>query len=169
MHNSKEIRLSRYFDRSELDTEKAQSEGQRSSGPWYRRGFKGSRGGIILSRAVATLIFLMNLSVFLWGLSSHEIKDGLGTLYRGDCAVAKRTNSLIQIMINALGTLLLAASNYCMQNLSSPTRQEVDEAHAKRNYLCIGAPSFTNLRNIARKQALLWIVLGLSALPIHFL
>lgn len=66
-----------------------------------------------------------------------------------------------------MGTILLGASNYTMQCLSSPTRAEVDAAHSKGKYLDIGLPSLRNLRGW--KRIVPYTFLVLSTLPLHFL
>lgn len=70
---------------------------------------------------------------------------------------------------NALGTLLLSGSNYCMQVLCAPTRRELDQAHAQGRWLDIGVPSFRNLWRISPKRVVVWWVLGLSSIPLHLL
>ncbi|KAH7392189.1 hypothetical protein DE146DRAFT_661877 [Phaeosphaeria sp. MPI-PUGE-AT-0046c] len=56
-----------------------------------------------------------------------------------------------------------------MQCMTAPTRGEVDRAHAARRWLDIGVPSFRNLRRIGRDRLVLWLLLGLSSLPLHLL
>ncbi|KAI4197238.1 MAG: hypothetical protein LQ350_006069 [Teloschistes chrysophthalmus] len=73
----------------------------------------------------------------------------------------------LHLAINILGTALLSASNYCMQCLSAPNRQEVDRAHQRQVALDIGVPSLRNLRHISRKRLLLWILLAISSIPLH--
>ena len=135
---------------------------------WRQRHLTGWRFGASLSCSMAILVFLINASVMIWASAKHTLVDGTGTLYKGNCAKAKSLNTWVQLAINILSTILLTASNYCMQCLSAPTRQELDVAHAKRKHLEIGVPSFKNLRNINRRRVILWVVLGLSALPLHF-
>lgn len=55
-----------------------------------------------------------------------------------------------------------------MQFLCSPTRAEVDEAHSKGHWLHIGVLSIRNLSVISVERMFLWLLLGLSALPLHF-
>lgn len=55
-----------------------------------------------------------------------------------------------------------------MQRLVAPTRQEIDDAHAKKKWLDIGMPSLRNLSAIHKGRMWLWIVLGLSSVPLHF-
>lgn len=136
---------------------------------WRQKRLTGWKMGAICSCSIAFAILLVNTSVFLWATSNHKVVNGSGTLFQGNCAEAKRTNTFVQVGINVLATLLLGASNYCMQCLSAPTREEVDSAHAKKEFLHIGVPSFTNLKKINRPRMIVWVLLGLSALPIHFL
>lgn len=78
-------------------------------------------------------------------------------------------NTGIHLAINALSTILLSSSNYCMQCLSAPTRKELDNAHSKGKWLDIGVMSTRNLRGIATKRVVLWWLLGISSLPLHLL
>lgn len=61
------------------------------------------------------------------------------------------------------------ASNYSMQCLSSPTRKEIDKAHARRAWLDVGVPSFRNLRRLSTTRIVLWWLLALSSIPLHLL
>lgn len=70
-------------------------------------------------------------------------------------------------VINILGMLLLGASNYCMQCLSAPTREEVDLAHNQKQWLEIGIPSVRNLRHVSRTRIRLWWLLALSSIPLQ--
>ncbi|KAF2023656.1 hypothetical protein EK21DRAFT_118567 [Setomelanomma holmii] len=56
-----------------------------------------------------------------------------------------------------------------MQRLIAPTRKEIDTAHARRIWLDIGVPGVRNLFFIAPTRALLWFILGLSSVPLHFM
>jgi hypothetical protein len=71
--------------------------------------------------------------------------------------------------INILSTLLLGASNLCMQLLVAPTRQEIDDAHRKKIWFDIGIPSWRNLKSIEPSRMYLFYVLMASSLPLHFM
>lgn len=71
------------------------------------------------------------------------------------------------LAINILSSLLLGASNNCAQLLSSPTRHDIDKAHAKGKWLDIGVPSVRNLGHISGWRVLLWALLFLSSIPLH--
>lgn len=115
------------------------------------------------------MALVINLIFTIWAVLTYPVKDGLGTLHDGSC---KKTTSLmfwIHLAINVLSTLLLGASNYSMQCLSSPTRNEIDKAHSKGIWLDIGVPSFRNLLRLSRYRILLWWLLAISSIPLHLL
>ncbi|KAL1638769.1 hypothetical protein SLS58_008583 [Diplodia intermedia] len=87
----------------------------------------------------------------------------------GDCKEVKRLGVWIHLAINVLSSLVLGGSNYCLQCLSAPTREEVDKAHAEGSWLHIGVPNIRNLRRSRKSKACIWAVLGLSSIPFHLL
>ena len=54
-----------------------------------------------------------------------------------------------------------------MQILTAPTGGEIDLAHAAGRWLDIGVLSMRNLRWISRERMCIWILLGLTSLPLH--
>jgi hypothetical protein len=138
-----------------------------SSFQHYRQRFSGWRVGVLNFAVCGSAVFMINLVVTIWGSVSHQKNQGV--LNEGDCGHIKSLNSGLHVLINVLSTILLSGSNYCMQCLSAPTRAEVDRAHTARRWLDIGIPSFRNLRYIKRRRLVLWLLLGISSLPIHLL
>ncbi|KAI9700609.1 MAG: hypothetical protein M1836_001976 [Candelina mexicana] len=53
--------------------------------------------------------------------------------------------------------------------LSAPTRKEVDAAHARRKWLSIGVASFKNLLYVDRRKTFVYLLLGISSIPLHLL
>ncbi|KAJ4375995.1 hypothetical protein N0V83_001275 [Neocucurbitaria cava] len=100
---------------------------------------------------------------------AYKIEEVTGTLLKGSCARVRQLNVWVHLLVNVVSTLLLCASNYCMQVLIAPNRADLDRAHANRHWLHIGVPSPHNLTRIARDRSLLWILLMLSSLPLHLL
>lgn len=135
------------------------------------RTWKARRGVVLWSCFIAaSSVCLTNFSVATWAwLHFGTTPDGAVELYHGDCAIVKRADALAHVLINVLSTLILGASNLTLQLLVAPTRKEVDEAHAKGKWLDIGVPSFRNLWSISRLRAILWSVLAVTSIPIHFL
>ena len=105
----------------------------------------------------------------IWASARYKVVERIGTILDGSCEKTKNLSLWLHLAINALSTILLGASNYCMQCLSSPTRQEVDKAHNQGIWLDIGVPGIRNLRRISRRRLVLWMLLTLSSIPLHLL
>src|SRR5436309_317840 len=81
----------------------------------------------------------------------------------------KRVNTWIHLAINALSTVLLASTNYCMQCLNTPTRSQVDAAHSSRRWVNVGTMRLSNLRWVRARKSFLWAVLAMNSVPLHLL
>lgn len=130
---------------------------------------QGYHFGVMCCTVVATLVAIINTIFISWAIGSFGVQGGLGTLQQGSCHETNVLTLWIHLVINILGTLLLGASNYSMQCLSSPTRGEIDKAHSKGIWLDIGVPSVRNLRRLSATRILLWWLLALSSIPLHLL
>ena len=81
---------------------------------WWS-GFVSWKFGVIFGAICSFLVFAINLSVMIWGMKIHHVDDDHQvTLFEGECSQMKRLNIISQLVINILGTILLAACNYCM-------------------------------------------------------
>ena len=123
--------------------------------------------GVALCAATSGLVFVLNLTLTVWASSKYGLEAGVGTIHYGSCDKTRSLSLWLHILINLLSTLLLGASNYTMQCLTSPTRDEIDRAHSCHDWLDVGVPSLRNLRRISRDRALLWWLLALSGIPLH--
>lgn len=132
------------------------------------KSLKGWRMGLALCAATACTVFIINLILAVWALSKYGLKKGgIGTIQEGSCKTTRRLSLWLHLVINVLSTLLLGASNYCMQCLASPTRHEVDRAHRQEMWLDIGVPSVRNLTRISPCRIILWWLLIISGVPLH--
>lgn len=125
----------------------------------------GVRTGLLL----VALILVINATVTLWASIAFPISSGIGVIYEGTCAQVQRTGFGLHLLINVIGTLLLGASNFCMQCLTSPTRREIDRHHRIKSWLEVGILSVRNLRAIDRSRLWLWFFLAASSFPIHLM
>jgi hypothetical protein len=127
--------------------------------------------GVLLGCYMSFVVLCCNIAIIVVGANRGSSSDakGIYTIYQGDDVSIWRLNTALHVLINALSTVLLSASNYTMQVLSSPTRVEVDAAHAKGSWLDIGILSPRSLRGIAKKRAILWLTLAASSVPLHLL
>ncbi|KAJ6000823.1 hypothetical protein N7481_001232 [Penicillium waksmanii] len=131
--------------------------------------------GVYMCAKAGTIVFLLNL-IFIAvaaGLASRFPENpafgSSAVIYRGSCGVCKRWDTALHLIINVLSTCILAASNYCMQTLVAPTREEVDAHHAEWKWLDIGSASVNNLFAIEKSRLGLWLVLLFTATPFHLM
>lgn len=139
----------------------------RAKNSWRTR-FSGWRGGVVASITVSVLVLLLNVTLAIAAATRWQPVGNIATAFTGDCTTVTRWTTAAHLGINLLSSLLLGASNYCMQRLVAPTRKEVDKAHAQRKWLDIGIPSTRNLTSISKRRLILWILLALSSIPLHF-
>ena len=127
---------------------------------------KGSHLCILL----VTLIFVLNLTVAIWGLTADlEREDGLVTVRRDTCSWTKKANSVLHVALNILASTLLGASSYMMQRLAAPTRDDVDRAHRKYKSVHIGSLSGDCLSYMSWRKLVIFVVLWMSSIPVHLL
>ncbi|KAJ5170164.1 uncharacterized protein N7500_002947 [Penicillium coprophilum] len=116
----------------------------------------------------ATVICVANivLLVCVWVYFPPDSR-GIGTLRMSDCSEISSINSGIHVILNVISSLFLGAGSYCMQILVSPSRREMDGAHAQGVSLDIGIQSFRNLRWIKRRRIFHWLGLGILSICLH--
>ncbi|KAL9071422.1 MAG: hypothetical protein Q9157_005474 [Trypethelium eluteriae] len=137
------------------------------------RGFtdgKGWRLGILAGFWTSLVVLLGNLIILLLGaVQNGGYVEGIGILNFGEHNKMATISTAYHILINILSTALLTSSNFCMQILCSPTREEVDYANGKDKWVYIGILSPSNLRYISKKRQTMWWLLALSSLPLHLI
>ena len=90
-------------------------------------------------------------------------------IFEGNCDKSSRLNLILHLLINISSSAALASSNFFMQVLSSPSLQEIDQAHVWLRSLDIGIPSLHNLRLVSPFKSVGWFALLISSVPIHLL
>ena len=142
------------------------SEEEEDQKPKY---FQGWRMGFTICAVTSGTVLMINVILTIVASTKFGLKNGIGTLQEGSCQVTKNLSLWLHLAINVLSTLLLGASNYCMQCLTSPTREEIDVAHSRHVWLDIGIPSVRNLKGISWDRRALWLLLVISTVPLHLL
>nr|UPM17953.1 putative multipass membrane protein [Hypoxylon sp. CO27-5] len=89
--------------------------------------------------------------------------------YGGGCdgGSVSQVNTVLHLLINIISTLVLASSNFFMQVLNSPSREELNKAHLKGSWMGIGIPSVRNAFSVSRFKTWCWICLFISSIPMH--
>lgn len=119
---------------------------------------------------MAPSVLCVNLGLVIAGVFRHGgFKDGFATLVTGDAAHVTALSTGCHVLINVLSTILLGASNYTMQVLSAPTRDDLNAAHDKFDWLEIGTLSPRNIWKFPIRRKVLWMILGFSSVPLHLL
>jgi hypothetical protein len=88
-------------------------------------------------------------------------------LYEGNCDKVKKLSILLLLPMNIIGTVLISTSNYVMQSVSAPTRQEVNRSHVGGGFRNIGMPTSYDMLVGRPYKSILWWILALTTAPIH--
>lgn len=97
------------------DTDSRLVPSSKIRGKWQLEGW---RYGVFLSIIAITICLVAELIMLVCAMALSKPegdKDGIGTLYVGDCARVERINTLLAIPLNIIATVLVATSNYVMQ------------------------------------------------------
>lgn len=157
------------YRNSDNESDLARATDQQPKKKSYYRGPRLAMYGVI-SVLLLNIVLLVVALVYAFAFLQHRASSfSTAVIYDGSCSTTDRSEMGLHFLINILSTGLLAASNYCMQYLNAPTRQDVDWAHAKGIQLRIGAQSFYNFLVMPKKSIIMWTVLLLTSLPIHLL
>jgi len=132
---------------------------------WNKR-FPGWRSSIAGFSILAATVLVANVSTLIW--AATHLDDGpFATLAVDSCKSIASSSSYLHGVINVLSAGLLAGSNYCMQCLSSPTRDEIDAAHSRDSYLNVGILSWRNVVSFRKRRIFLLSALIVSSVPLH--
>jgi hypothetical protein len=143
--------------------------GLRVYSSWWERYITSYRAGLLRSALIAGFVFALNVALDGWMFQKFGAEGGSGVLLRSSCRAVHAADIVVHLVLNVLSTLILGASNYCMQALCAPTRAEIDVAHAQRRWADIGTQSLRNLRLISKGRLSLWALLAVSSIPLHLL
>ncbi|KAI6820880.1 hypothetical protein KC332_g9447 [Hortaea werneckii] len=134
-----------------------------------RRKLQGWRFGVTVAASTTFAVLILNTTLAVYAGIKYGSNGAVGTALDGKCEEVNTWATILHILINALSSVLLSASNYTMQCLCSPTRAEINRAHARGDWLDVGVASFRNLSRIDKRRTVLWWILALSSVPIHLL
>jgi hypothetical protein len=132
--------------------------------------YHGWRMGVLFGCCMSLFVLCCNIVIVVIASQlDGGFQDGIANLITGPATTISRWSTAFHLLINIFSTMLLGASNYVMQVLSSPTRKDINTAHAAGKWCDIGILSTRNLRNISRRRTALWCLLAFSSIPLHLL
>ena len=118
-----------------------------------QRYFSGWRVGVAVGTVATTIVLLTNVISTIYITQHYQVvEQGIYTIIGSSADSCLKAKKWLHMLINIAGTSLLSASNYCMQCLSLPTRQEVDLAHKKQKWLDVGIPTMKIHVTLTRKE-----------------
>lgn len=103
----------------------------------------GWRKTAVINTVIVGIFATANLSTLIWSLTKNGLYEN-NTFRADECSKISLLNTFLHLLLNIASSLIIASSNFFMQVLNSPTRAEVDQAHARKRWLEIGVPSFRN-------------------------
>jgi len=153
-------------------TETAPTEEQnsfKSAKRWFGDSISTWRATSSIGCGIATFVFVFNVIILIWACATSEIIDGIAIVYRGTLLKSRTIGVTAHLVINILSSLILVSSNKCVQYLSSPTRRDVNKAHAHRSWVDIGIRSLRNFKAVRGWRMWVSILLAVSSLPLHLM
>lgn len=131
----------------------------------------GWRKSAFINTVLISIVFLVLLlwQIILWARTDNA--DAYRIIHTGQCAGdgVGGLNTVLHLIINVLSSLVLASTNFFMQVLNAPSREELDSAHEKGSWLDIGVPSPRNAFKVSRFKMIMWLLFCMSSVPIHLL
>ncbi|KAI1277435.1 hypothetical protein F5Y07DRAFT_362955 [Xylaria sp. FL0933] len=131
---------------------------------------KGWRRTAIINVVLASVCDLILLIILIISLSQPGASlVHPSIVFYGSCTTSSRLNLLLHFLINIISTAVLASSNFFMQILNAPSRQEIDRAHTWLQSLDIGIPSVRNLSHVSKLKSASWLIFLVTSIPIHLI
>lgn len=144
--------MSRILD---LGAMAAEADAAGTPRPLLVRLVTGWRGGVALNILLAGVILIAMVVCIVLAAVKGKIAGDDTVIQTGSCGRIMGIDQAVQVIANVLGIFFIAGASYVTQVLVSPTRDEVDAAHAKHRWLDIGVPSLRNLTAVSVDRAIL--------------
>lgn len=109
---------------------------------------KKPRIAIYWTIGLSLVVLGLNIAFLVYAELNSEIQIGSSLIYTGSCSKVKNLKLWLHLVINVLSTTLEASSNFCIQILNSPRRDEVDKAHAEGRSFRIGIHDVANILQV---------------------
>ncbi|THV74957.1 hypothetical protein D6D28_02178 [Aureobasidium pullulans] len=124
---------------------------------------------LIINTTFASFTLIAYIAFLIWIHSNTHVAHGVAEVFSGLCSEVSRAVAYAHLLVNAFAVLLFAVGTHGVQVLLSPTRAEVDTAHARERWLHIGVGGFRNMRWIHKRRLIRAVLLGLASIMLPFL
>ncbi|CAH0026486.1 unnamed protein product [Clonostachys rhizophaga] len=148
-----------FFSQSRSGSRAGDVEGMLAAGEgqqgFARKMMTGWRAGIVLIIFLGLLILVGTIVCLVLAVINNFLTAEEMAVVTKDCAEIGRIDQGIQAAVNVLSLFFIASATYVSQVLVSPTREEVDAAHAKFSWFDIGIPTLKNFGGISTLRTVL--------------
>ena len=114
---------------------------------------------VIINTIFVGLVLLVYIVFLVWIYTSLQVRHGVAEVFSGTCSQSSRAAAYAHFATNALAVLLFAVGTHASQILLSPTRAEVENAHARDRWLHIGVGGLRNMKWIHKRRLIKAVVL----------
>lgn len=131
----------------------------------------GWRVGIMFCCVAISVCLIAETVLLIWASVRSSGAKGSGLIYAGHCQRVRSMEVWLLLPLNIAATVIVGTSNYVMQIMSAPTREQIDTAHSFAKPIAVAGIKFNDMRNNhgGNLRRAIWWLLGLSSIPIHLL
>ncbi|KAI4733855.1 hypothetical protein E4T50_15589 [Aureobasidium sp. EXF-12298] len=114
---------------------------------------------VIINTILVSLVLIVYVSFLIWIYTNLEVRAGVAELFKGSCLETSKVTTYARLATCAFAVLLFAVGTHAVQLLLSPTRAEVENAHARDRWLHIGVGGLRNMKWIHKRRLIRAVVL----------
>jgi hypothetical protein len=124
---------------------------------------------VIINTIFVSLVLLVYVAFLVWIYVNLQIRNGVAEVFSGVFPEASRVVTYAHFVTSAFAVLLFAVGTHAAQLLLSPTRAEVENAHARDRWLHIGVGGLRNMKWIHKRRLIRAVLLLMTSVLLPFL
>jgi hypothetical protein len=124
---------------------------------------------VIVNTIFVCLVLVVYIAFLTWIYTNLQFRNGVAEVFSGTCPQASRVATYAHCVTSAFAVLLFAVGTQSFQLLLSPTRAEVENAHARDRWLHIGVGGLRNMKWIHKRRLTRAVVLLMTSVLLPFL
>ena len=124
---------------------------------------------VISNTILVGLLLLVYVAFLIWIYSNLQVRNGVAELISGACPQASRIAAYAHFTTNAFAVLLFSVGTHASQILLSPTRAEIENAHARDRWVHIGVGGVRNMKWMHKRRLTKAVVLLMTSALLPFL
>ena len=130
---------------------------------------EGHHFGWLCATCVIASVLTISIVLTVSAVGRYGVIGGLGTIQNGACSKTKNPGMWLHLLVSALSTLLLGASNRAMQCLSAPVREEITKLIAETFGWTWEYQVYVICRTSLDRGIVRWVLVPASSISLHLL